>query len=105
MTYAVQNASASDCVITLPAVSGKYYVLEQILYSYSGILSLGTGAVKIEFGANTVLDYDIKSDLIGYVVGGQVTNAFQSNVNEIVKITLKGVAGLVGKLSIIYQTI
>jgi hypothetical protein len=103
MTYAVQaSTSGNDCVITLPAVENQYYVLEQIIYSYSGTIGLGSGGFKIEFEDVKILDFDIKADILGSILD-LVANAYQSPVNEEVNLTLKGVTGLIGKLSIIYQ--
>lgn len=102
MTYLVAaSSSGQDCEIVLPAESGQYYTLNHIVYSYSGLLSLGTGTFTVKFGNTKVLEFDIKNEILGSVLD-MVGEGYQSAPNESVTITLKGVSGLIGKLSIVY---
>jgi hypothetical protein len=102
MTYAVAvSTSGQDAVITLDAVSGKYYLIERIIYSYSNSIALGTGNFKITFDGDSILDFDVKNDILGSVLN--LDNlGYQSGINQEVILKLKGVSGIIGKISIVY---
>lgn len=102
MTYIVDvSSSGQNAEVVLPAVSNTYYVIERIVYSYSGSITLGSGNLIITSGGTSILDFDIKNDILGNVLGSD-SQGYQSANNEEVIIKLKGVTGLIAKLSIIY---
>lgn len=103
MYFHQTGSSGSDTVISLSATSGKYWSLENLLYSYSGLISLGNGRLRIQFAGVTVLDFDVKNDLIGGAIGSPtgMYNSMQAGNNEAVEIRLFGNGSLVGKLNLI----
>lgn len=87
----------SAAEITLDAIEGKYYNIDKIFSSYSGLLSSSTGALKIKIGGSEVFNIDIKA-------GGIVSEypSFSSGENQEVVITLTGIIGMISKLNVLY---
>jgi Flp pilus assembly protein TadG len=99
MTLQVNVASTgADAVITLPAVSNTYYVIQRITYSYSGGVSLGNSNLLVQFGGTSVLDVDVNASQ------GEFNYGMSSAPNQAAVITLNGVALQVSKISISYDT-
>lgn len=92
------GTSGNDCVITIPAVANTLYVIQRVTYSYSGGISLGNSNLVIKFGSTSVFDVDVASSQ------GTFLYSMQSNPNQAVTVTLKGVALQIAKLSIYYDT-
>jgi len=96
----IQNTISSmsgNATITLPAVSDQYYILQQVIGSYSSNISIGAGTISITFGSTKIFETDLSNPNFQYDV------QTQSDVNQSVTITLKGITLLTAKLNIGYD--
>lgn len=103
MTYLVSvSTTGNDATITLPAEENKFYAIYRIIYSYSNSITLSSGNLKLTSNGVPLFDFDIKNEILGNVIDVD-EHAYASGINEDFVLKLKGVTGLIGKLSIMYE--
>lgn len=93
----VSASAGAACTVTIPADRESFHCLKKIIFSYDD-LSAGIGQITIQINAASIIHAIPTAGPGPLDVDGIHTN----NRNESVVVTLAGVTGATGRLSVIY---